>query len=287
LNEWKNGSIGYIPEQYLVYMECMSEFANDTVFQLTLRQMQAQFTEPKFYGYIGVAVLILTLSGPFGTLEHYNFLERFAYWAILTPVTYMLASGVATFVTVALKRKSINDWFSYILGGSAAGVFVGMFVWLFGIFLQQSFGQSFAGLLKVMTFTMPITIGVTILFKLSEKKSQETSVEASREILADVRFFERIPKTLGRDLISLNSQDHYVKVTTSFGSDLILMRLSDAVIELKDHDGVQPHRSWWISKKHIVGVKTVAGKKVLELKNGDLIPVSRANLKNVTKFLSH
>lgn len=269
----------------------MSEFANDTVFQLTLRQMQAQFTKPKFYGYIGVAVLILTLSGPFGTLEHYNFLERFAYWAILTPVTYMLASGVATFVTVALKRKSINDWFSYILGGSAAGVIVGMFVWLFGIFLQQSFGQSFAGLLKVMTFTMPITIGVTMLFKLSEKKSQETSVEPSvepsGENLADVRFFKRIPKTLGRDLISLNSQDHYVKVTTSFGSDLILMRLSDAVVELKDHDGVQPHRSWWISKKHIACMKTVAGKKVLELKNGDLIPVSRANLKNVTEILSH
>ncbi|MEP2979737.1 MAG: LytTR family DNA-binding domain-containing protein [Lentilitoribacter sp.] len=265
----------------------MTEFANDTVFQLTLRQMQAQFTEPKFYGYIGVAVLILTLSGPFGTLEHYNFLERFAYWAILTPATYILASGVATYVTVALKRKNINDWFSYILGGSAAGVIVGMFVWLFGVFLEQSFSQSFAGLLKVMTFTMPITIGVTMLFKLSEKNDKNTSGEYSEENLADTRFFERIPKSLGRDLISLNSQDHYVKVTTSFGSDLILMRLSDAVVELKDHDGVQPHRSWWVSKNHIASIKVVAGKKMLELKNGDLIPVSRANLKNVTELLSH
>lgn len=259
----------------------MSEFANDTTLQLTLRQMQAQFVEAKFYGYIGVAVLILTLSGPFGTLEHYNFLERFAYWAILTPVTYVLASGVATFVTVLLKRKSVNDWLSYILGGSAAGVIVGIFVWLFGIFLQQSFGQSLTGLLKVMTYTIPITIGITMLFKLSEKKTQAQSSEKT----AGIRFFHRIPKELGRDLISLNSQDHYIKVTTSFGSDLILMRLSDAVVELKEHDGIQPHRSWWVSKNHVASIKTITGKKMLELKNGDLIPISRANLKDVTEYL--
>ncbi len=259
----------------------MSEFANDTTLQLTLRQMQAQFVEAKFYGYIGVAVLILTLSGPFGTLEHYNFLERFAYWAILTPVTYVLASGVATFVTVLLKRKSVNDWLSYILGGSAAGVIVGIFVWLFGIFLQQSFGQSLTGLLKVMTYTIPITIGITMLFKLSEKKTQAQSSEKT----AGIRFFHRIPKELGRDLISLNSQDHYIKVTTSFGSDLILMRLSDAVVELKEHDGIQPHRSWWVSKNHVASIKTITGKRMLELKNGDLIPISRANLKDVTEYL--
>lgn len=260
----------------------MPEFANDTAFQLTLRQMHEQFKEPKFYAYIVVAILILTLSGPFGTLEHYNFLERFAYWAILTPVTYILASGVATIVTISLKRISLNDWLSYILGGSSAGILVGLFVWLFGAFLEQSFSQSIAGLLQIMTYTIPITIGVTMLFKFSDKPTSDPS---ARDPIG-ARFFERIPRTLGRDLISLNAQDHYIKVTTSLGSDLILMRLSDAMTELKAYDGIQPHRSWWVATKHIAAIKNVSGKKMIELNSGELVPISRSKLKEVSGHLN-
>lgn len=282
MNEIENGSIRKAPVKKLDYMECMSEFANDTVLQLTLRQMQQQFKDRKFYGFMAVAILILALSGPFGTLEHYNTLERLAYWAIIAPTTYILASGVATLVTISLLRKKLNSWLAYAAGGTAAGIIVGIFVWLFGVFLDQSFGRSFLGLLTAMTYTIPITIGVTLLFKLSEKPS-ESETESQ---IADIRFFERIPKDMGRDLISLNSQDHYVKVTTSIGSELILMRLSDAIIELEGFDGLQPHRSWWIARKHAKQIKTLNGKKVIELSNGDLVPISRAKIKDVSSYLN-
>ncbi|MBO6917264.1 MAG: LytTR family transcriptional regulator [Rhizobiaceae bacterium] len=260
----------------------MSEFANDTVLQLTLRQMQQQFKERKFYGFMAVAILILALSGPFGTLEHYNALERLAYWAIIAPTTYILASGVATLVTISLMRKKLNSWLAYIAGGTSAGIVVGIFVWLFGVFLDQSFGRSFMGLLTAMTYTIPITIGVTLLFKLSEKPLEEAESNSP-----DIRFFERIPKDMGRDLISLNSQDHYVKVTTSMGSELILMRLSDAIIELEGFAGLQPHRSWWIAKEHVKQIKTLNGKKVIELSNSDLVPISRSKIKDVSNYLSN
>ena len=281
MNEIENGSIRKAPVKKLDYVECMSEFANDTVLQLTLRQMQQQFKDRKFYGFLAVAILILALSGPFGTLEHYNALERLAYWAIIAPTTYILASGVATLVTISLFRKKLNSWLAYAAGGTSAGIIVGIFVWLFGVFLDQSFGRSLLGLLTAMTYTIPITIGVTLLFKLSEKPS-----EVAESNSPDVRFFERIPKHLGRDLISLNSQDHYVKVTTSMGSELILMRLSDAIMELEGFDGLQPHRSWWIAKKHVKQIKTVNNKKSIELSNGELVPISRAKIKDVSSYLN-
>ena len=281
MNEIENGSIRKAPVKKLDYVECMSEFANDTVLQLTLRQMQQQFKDRKFYGFLAVVILILALSGPFGTLEHYNALERLAYWAIIAPTTYILASGVATLVTISLFRKKLNSWLAYAAGGTSAGIIVGIFVWLFGVFLDQSFGRSLLGLFTAMTYTIPITIGVTLLFKLSEKPS-----EVAESNSPDVRFFERIPKHLGRDLISLNSQDHYVKVTTSMGSELILMRLSDAIMELEGFDGLQPHRSWWIAKKHVKQINTVNNKKSIELSNGELVPISRAKIKDVSSYLN-
>ncbi len=40
---------------------------------------------------------------------------------------------------------------------------------------------------------------------------------------------------------------------TDRGSDLILMRLSDALTELKGLEGAQTHRSWWVAAEQLVG----------------------------------
>jgi DNA-binding LytR/AlgR family response regulator len=65
-------------------------------------------------------------------------------------------------------------------------------------------------------------------------------------------------------------------VVTSLGSELILMRLSDAERELAGVDGLRVHRSWWVSRKGIAESRREGGKIVLTLKSGDEVPVSRS-----------
>lgn len=43
-------------------------------------------------------------------------------------------------------------------------------------------------------------------------------------------------------------EDRYLRIHTDGGSDLILMRLRDAVGELAGADGLQVHRSFWVAR---------------------------------------
>jgi hypothetical protein len=94
------------------------------------------------------------------------------------------------------------------------------------------------------------------------------------------KFLERLPVRLrGAEVYAVEAEDHYLRLHTSKGSDLILMRLSDAIAELDGLEGAQTHRSWWVAKAALADVKRCDGRTVLKLKDGAEAPVSRANVR--------
>ncbi|GEM_PF-167268 len=93
----------------------------------------------------------------------------------------------------------------------------------------------------------------------------------------DSPFFARLPAKLGRDLIYLKMNDHYVEAFTSAGRGIILMRFADAVTELGDA-GMQVHRSSWVSFRHVVTLVRDRHRRFLELTGGHRVRVSRTHL---------
>ncbi len=90
------------------------------------------------------------------------------------------------------------------------------------------------------------------------------------------RFPDRLPFRLkGAAIRAVSSEDHYLRIHTDRGSDLILMRLSDALIELEGLEGAQTHRSWWVAKDAVRGVSRGDGRATLTLEGGVEAPVSR------------
>ena len=90
------------------------------------------------------------------------------------------------------------------------------------------------------------------------------------------KFLERLPlKLRGAEVWAVEAEDHYLRLHTSKGQDLILMRLSDAVAELEGIEGAQVHRSWWIARDAITDAQRGDGRATLTLKDGSDVPVSR------------
>jgi len=97
---------------------------------------------------------------------------------------------------------------------------------------------------------------------------------------APPRFLERLPPKLrGAEIWAVEAEDHYLRLHTSKGQDLILMRLADAIDELEGIEGARTHRSWWVARDAIADAKRADGRAVLTLKDGAEIPVSRTYAK--------
>ena len=95
---------------------------------------------------------------------------------------------------------------------------------------------------------------------------------------AEAAFRQRLSaKRRTARLIAVEAYDHYLRVHTDVGPELITLRFADALAELSRAHGFQTHRSWWIAADAIEAVRW--GKGVGEARlAGDLTaPVSRSH----------
>ncbi|HZZ33066.1 MAG TPA: LytTR family DNA-binding domain-containing protein, partial [Phenylobacterium sp.] len=76
-------------------------------------------------------------------------------------------------------------------------------------------------------------------------------------------------------LIAVEAEDHYLRVHTDAGAELVSARFADALAELDGAAGFQVHRSWWAAADAIEGVRWRRGRGELRLTGGLTAPVSR------------
>ena len=122
--------------------------------------------------------------------------------------------------------------------------------------------------------------------RLAEAGPGYATVDSGRQTVSNQhsQFFKRLSARVGRDIVYLKVSGHYVDVITSDGSDVILMRLADAVDAL-DGLGMQIHRSYWASYTHMNRLVRREGRVRLRLTGDREIPVSRPYLKAVRAAL--
>jgi hypothetical protein len=83
-------------------------------------------------------------------------------------------------------------------------------------------------------------------------------------------------KRRGAALIAVQAEDHYVRVHTDAGSELVPMRFADALGELSRAHGYRLHRSWWAAATAIEAVRWSRGTGEARLAGGLSAPVSRS-----------
>ena len=131
--------------------------------------------------------------------------------------------------------------------------------------------------LYVVVVSAILTTGGWALDRLQAKATLDASPATAP---AAFPFADRLPVKLRAGIIyAVSAEDHYLRLHTSKGQDLILMRLSDAVAELEGIEGAQTHRSWWVARGAVEDTRRTDGRAVLTLTGGVEAPVSRAYAK--------
>mgnify|MGYP001809811097 CR=1 FL=1 len=218
-----------------------------------------------------IAGVFLALTGAFET-GGVPLLVRLLYWTILMAT----GSVVGVAVSAVIDRTGwLEDrpWMQGAVIILALTPPLTVFVWFVtDVLLNGRLRPE-----RIDDYALPVLIITTALTALNyvvQRQPQETHAQPGS---TPPRFLDRLPPKLrGAELYAVEAEDHYLRLHTSKGQDLILMRLSDAVAELEGIEGARTHRSWWVAKGAVEGARRGDGRATLTLKGGAEAPVSRA-----------
>lgn len=267
------------------YVNTVTDFAIDTATQFALRELQRLIKNPQFWMGLAAVVLVLAIIGPFTTFENLNFSARLVFWGLTATTCYFVGFTVSVFVAQMALQAGASEMLSRLIGGAISGLPITIVVWvinkyLYGFTMEGSF--SFLTLMFSCTI-IAIAIAMIVYLVTNTHRTDEANDLVETKSIA---FLRRLPAELGPDILCIEAQDHYVNVTTSRGSTLVLIRLSDAIAELKGIEGLRVHRSWWVAKGAIVKTTRQNGRLMVELNNNRTLPISRTYAENVKAAIS-
>ena len=234
-------------------MNDRENYARDTPLQVALREIRVTASEPRFWIGMGAVIAILAVAAPFDTGDSLSFPALIAYWGVIAVCTFFIAMPVSAYFGEWCMRLGVPEALAWILGGVASSVPVFAFVMAMNVWIIGFAHNENRSLPLFYLYVLAISVAMSVIYYLVSLGDEPGAVEA----VAPKRgpFFDRVPGKLGTDIVSLQAQDHYLKVTTAIGSELVLLRLADAEKELESTGGLRVHRSWWVARKHVHELK--------------------------------
>ena len=231
--------------------------------------------------------IIFALVAPFGTAEMPPAI-RLLTWPAFMLAGYAIFRPVSALGRLLAAESRMPRWLTIPLVALVASLpLAGLIAFARGGMRVTPFwfGDGFL-VLYVQVAGIGIVIHLLMMFLFHRAPDPAPSVEAMASVGPQPQpteievFLRRLPPAIGRDLLCLQMQDHYVEAHTSTGSTLLLMRLRDAAAELGDA-GLQVHRSWWVARHAVEGIEQDERRTLLRLRGGRRVPVSRASLPEV------
>ncbi len=243
-----------------------------------LRSMPRQFP-----WVVGLAV-VMAVTGPFGLYGYVSLGVRLIYFGTTAVLIWLQVLGCAVLLS---QIEALQRW-SIAARMALAGVLAAIPGTIEIIVLNSRLVRStpFRAALEIYPQTAFLTVVISVVIGLFIEQRLHADADNERARVAalpaaDVPedaapdFFRRMPPALGRDLLALEMEDHYLRIHTALGSDLILLRLRDALAELGPSRGRQVHRSWWVAEGAVASAERDQRRPMLVLRNGLRVPVSK------------
>jgi len=221
--------------------------------------------------------VLLGLIGPFGTFET-SAGVRMAFWL------GTLLMGYAIFRPCLIVSQWVGETLhvpQLIAGGLALMIAALPLTFLIALFFagfdaaRALNSKSLIGLyLQVWLIGFLVNAVFALTLGRSAKQTEPASDLPDPADAIGPSLSTRLLPNLG-PIHALKGEDHYVRIFGAAGEQLVLMRLRDAIADLQDDQGLQVHRSWWVSRAAVASVRRIGRTAELTLVDGTLVPVAR------------
>ncbi|WP_350335017.1 LytTR family DNA-binding domain-containing protein [Coralliovum pocilloporae] len=236
------------------------------------------------------AVTFASVIGPFGTYIRLDWPLRIAYWVVLLGPVWLFGHWMFRSDWIAGRCAALPVPRSLLL---ALLVSVPIAVW---VSLVNRLFFPEANELPGLVYLVAVGFGIALLWNFitdaflgqmlpsgGEIREGDSGPEDDPATLDDAEpvFFRRLKTIRFEQLTHLTMRDHYVEACAADGSELVLMRFSDAISELENLQGARVHRSHWVVRAAVRSVLRENGRYSLELLSGHVVPISRSYVKEL------
>jgi DNA-binding LytR/AlgR family response regulator len=281
---------------------------SDTLLQSTLRELHMLLSRPRLWLVFALMVGLFVITGPFGTYERLDFPTRLGYWLVLHAVTWACALTSIAFFDAALAGRVPSRLYRMLTGAVISSLPIGLVISVinFALLMRPLNGGQ---IVENALVALPIGLAFSALTWLSISAggpldpvgqpgeaapvAPGSPADPAIQTPADSPAAAARPALLDRvtadkrgALIRLEVQDHYVQVVTTRGTDLLLMRLGDAIGEAGP--GRQVHRSHWVAEhpgNFLVRETGKNAKLLIRAADGADIPVSRSYAARIQRWI--
>lgn len=257
---------------------------------------------------LAVVALLLSLVGPYGSFDAMDLPARALFWFLLVFGTDLVAHPVAQGLRRLLLPRGWPPLAPRLLAAAVAALptaFAGSLLW--DVVAGQPGGRRLGpGFLTIYGETLLLIVAITLLLGLvsfaiaardrigavtaatppaaapaldignaeAVAAAEGEATEAASEMAA--AFLRRAgSRHAGARLLAVEAEDHYLRIHTDAGDDLVLMRLRDAVAALGAVPGLQVHRSFWVARAAVAQIERRGPAAQIVLAGGLTVPVGR------------
>lgn len=224
----------------------------------------------------GIAALF-TVTGPFGTFTAMTVGLRFVFWMVVVASITLLAR-------IADRLLAVNRW-----PLAVRRLAVSVIAAVPGALLCSALHRLLApeggppmsylticayAVALIMLCIVPPTRFASLLLGLPAEEKAPAAPPAPSDSTAE--FLARFaPRLAGAALFAIEAEDHYLRIHTDQGSEMVLMRFRDALGALAGSPGAQVHRGFWVAERGVARIERRGAFWRVVLRSGQIIPVSR------------
>lgn len=272
--------------------------------QFVLREMQNFARSLHFWIVFSALVLLFTAIGPFGTAQTMAVGPRFGFWLVTFAGTTAIAILCVVISNMLFEGLIGKAFPRMLIGALFSSLPIGFFIMVL-VYSWRNVEMSWQEYFSDVADALPLATVFPLIYwaAMRHEKTVRNFVEVQTEIgnaaaenhtpppaaplshqqEAPALSRQEPPPLLSRlkpetraTILRLSAEDHYTRVQTSRGEELLLIRFSDALQELGDTEGTRIHRSHWIAKAGVKRLEQIDGKLQAIMRDGTALPVSRS-----------
>jgi hypothetical protein len=221
------------------------------------------------------AGILLAMLGPYGSYLNGPLAQRLGFWLTACWIGFLLYGTLARTLVARWQGKP-SDWAGLVIGALAVSIPEAWLARALALWIWPGLGPVLPSLpqwfAQTVLLGLPFT-GTGVAWSLyGERETGRAGHEEPRPredpVAPDIADIGGI--------IALQMEDHYVRIHRAEGSRLILMPLKQAIRAMRDVEGLQTHRSWWVARSVVAEVSGTPRSMQLRLTNGLEVPVARS-----------